>query len=158
MHQAEKEAIFGITSEAVGIICRSALQEHQINKKHDNEPRELQDARQRLRDAYVQLYRTILYLSIKIAHKATGWRKLLIGWSAWRDEEETLSKAEKRVNKFLRPIHEYKTNPPAQPHNWRWQDKNETRLHRLVDDGRANDVYEMIEAGGRPKNTLNAKT
>ena len=158
MHQAEKEAIFEITVETADIMCCSALHDHQVNKKQDKEPQELRDARQRLRGAYVQLYRTILYLSMKIAYKVTGWRKYFVGWSAWREEEQNLQKAENRVNKFLRPIHEYETNPPSKAPNWKRPDKNETRLHRLVKDGRANDVYNMIEAGECPKDLLNSKT
>ncbi|RMZ91453.1 hypothetical protein DV736_g1318, partial [Chaetothyriales sp. CBS 134916] len=180
MHQAEKEAIFQITLDSADIMCRSTISDHQVNRKHSNEPAELVDNRERLAAAYVQLYRKILYLSMKIAYKLTGWKKWLIGWSDWSGDQQSLEKAENRVNKFLRQINDYELNPPAAAAgiasltlhpplpssspvspapNWKSAtDKQETQLHRLVKLGRTDDVYRQIETGQCPGELLNAKT
>ena len=95
---------------------------------------------------------------MRIAYKLEGWSKYLVGFGGWNDELHRLEDAKDRVKEYLESIHQSVPNMPTSAPNWKQPDKQETDLHRLVKNGRTDDVFNMIHTGQCPKEKLNAQT
>ena len=158
IHSAEKEAIFRIVEQATDAAWLGALEDNKVSKRHPNESQELLKVRRGLRGAYVNLYRTILYLSMRLAYKLEGWSRFLVGFGDWSDQLDRLEDAKGRVSSYLESIHRSTTTPPTSAPNWKQRDKKETDLHRLVKNGKTDAVFNMIHTGQCPREKLNAKT
>jgi hypothetical protein len=143
MYRMEKQAIFDIVVGTADMMHRGALEERHVHGLSPHEPQDLVDLRRELRDTYVQLYRKILCLTMKIVHEMTGWRVARYGFLDWAGDYKDLQKAEKRVKDHLHSVQQYQINPVvAEPVKWR--DKNETKLHAAAKYGHNGDVRRMI--------------
>lgn len=155
MHQAEEAAISEMIVKISDISYRNELLHHFIESQ-PHEHAELQDARSELKAAFVQLKRTTLLLTMKLAYKLNSWHSFFLTLGSWGNRLQILKDAETRVTDYIRDINIHLLSPPARGPNW--TDTQIPRLHRLVRDGRTDDIYDLIDTGKCPPAVLNEQT
>lgn len=157
MYTDASQAMLDIAMETAGIICRSGVESQQVNSQDPSEPQELLDLRERLRGDYVQLYRTILLLTMRLVRTLSSKVKsFLAGWQDWPGDRQTLEKMENRVIKSLESVSRYKTDPPSKQPNWGNTRRNE--LHNAARYGQTTEVFNLIKAGKCPPSILNGQS
>lgn len=155
MQQAEEASISEIVIAIADISCRSELLHHFVEDR-PHEHAQLLEARSELKAAFVQLKRTSLLLTMKIVYKLSSWRKFFLAAGSWADRLKDLKDVETRVDKYVSAIESHINNPPSTSSNWK--DKRLPQLHRLVRDGRVDDVYKLLTTGQVPPDMLNERT
>ena len=157
MYTDASQAMLDIAIEIAGIICRAGVESREINQQGPNEPQELVDLRDRLRGDYVQLYRTILILTMRLVRTLSSKRRALFaGLSNWPDDRLNLEKMESRVIKSLDSVSRWRTNMPSQPANWGIQGRNE--LHNAARYGQTTEVFNLIKSGKCGSAILNGQS
>lgn len=157
MYLDASQAMLDIAIDTADIICRSGVESREVDQRDPHEPGELRDLRSRLREGYVQLYRIILLLVMKLVRTLSSkTRMFLAGWSDWPAEHQTLLKMENRVTKSLESISRAKQNMPVEAPNWKFKGRNE--LHNAARHGQTNEIYRLISSGKCGKDVLNAQT
>ncbi|KIY00451.1 uncharacterized protein Z520_04136 [Fonsecaea multimorphosa CBS 102226] len=157
MYAAESEAMFDTAFEVSKIVARRALEDEQVSSKAGiREGKKLQDLRKSLRESYVDLYKSILCIIVKLfVVLDSRWRRLktLIGLSDWPAERAKLSKLEGDIEKDLDSIHRFHADGTPHLPGWAFPHRNE--LHHAVICQLHSKVFEIIQAG---KIDINART
>ena len=157
MYTDASQTMLDIAIDTAGIICRSGVESREISKQDPGEPQELVDLRDRLRGDYVQLYRTILLLTMKLVRTLSSKRRaFLAGWSDWPGDRQNLDKMENRVIKSLDSVSRWRMNMPSKPANWGILGRNE--LHNAARYGQTAEVYRLVAGGKCPPQVLNGQT
>lgn len=169
MYTDAAQAMLDIAIETAGIICRAGVESQEVSRQDPNEPQQLLDLRDRLRGDYVQLYRTVLVLTMRLVRTLSSKRRSLFsGWSDWPGDRQALEKMENRVIKSLDSISRWRINPsskalsqapsqvPSKPPNWGIPGRNE--LHNAARYGQTAEVYRSISSGRCGPEILNGKT
>lgn len=157
LHRAEEAYISEILIQVADIACRSELLFRFIEVQPYDDTR-LSNAREALKAALVQLKRISLLLTMKIIYKLNRWHKYFLAPGAWGNRLKTLQDAKTRVDEYVRDINYDLQNPLATGSNWSQNCERLPQLHRLVQDGRVDDVYKMITDNRCPPTVLNEKT
>jgi hypothetical protein len=151
------QAMLDIAIDITGAVCRAGVESREVNRQDSDEPRELLDLRDRLRGDYVQLYRAILILTMRLVRTLSSKRRVLFaGWSDWPSDRQTLEKLENRVIKSLDSVTRWRTNMPSKPANWGIKGRNE--LHNAARYGQTAEVFRLVAGGICPPNVLNGQT
>lgn len=151
------QAMLDIAIDIAGAVCRAGVESREVNRQGPDEPRELLDLRDHLRGDYVQLYRTILILTMRLVRTLSSKRRVLFaGWADWPSDRQTLEKLENRVIKSLDSVTRWRTNMPSKPANWGIKGRNE--LHNAARYGQTAEVYRLVAGGKCPPNILNGQT
>jgi hypothetical protein len=157
MYDDASQAMLDIAIDTALIVCRLGVESHEINSQSRDETRELLDLRERLKEDYVQLYRTILLLTMKLVRTLSSKRRAFFrGFSDWPGERQNLEKMETRVTKSLETISRWRTNPPTKAPNWGIPKREE--LHQAARFGQTNAVFSLISSGKCGPQEINAKT